>query len=143
MRDHQGGSVLGYFLELRLDRLLGLGIERRRGFIKDQNGRVFQQGAGNRHALLFATRQLQAPLTHHGVVAIRQALDEVMDRRGLGRGHDGFTAGARFAVSDVVFDVSLNSTVSCGTIPMAARKESCVTWRKSCPSMVMPPPSTS
>jgi hypothetical protein len=31
--------------------------------------------------------------------------------------------------------VSLNSTVSCGTTPIAARRLSCVTSRTSCPSI--------
>jgi hypothetical protein len=36
--------------------------------------------------------------------------------------------------------VSLNSTVSCGTMPMAWRRLVCVTARMSCPSIVMRPP---
>ena len=36
--------------------------------------------------------------------------------------------------------MSLNSTVSCGTTPIAARSEACVTLRISCPSIVTRPP---
>jgi hypothetical protein len=39
--------------------------------------------------------------------------------------------------------VSLNSTVSCGTMPMAARSEAWLTSRMSWPSMVMRPPVVS
>jgi hypothetical protein len=35
--------------------------------------------------------------------------------------------------------VSLNSTVSCGTMPMARRTLACVTLRMSCPAMRMLP----
>jgi hypothetical protein len=39
--------------------------------------------------------------------------------------------------------VSLNSTVSCGTMPMAWRRLACVTLADVLPSMVMRPPPTS
>ena len=104
VRNHQGGAVFGDFLQLRLDRLFGLRIERRRRFVEDQDGRVLQQGAGDGHALLFATRQLQAPLAHHGVVAIWQAFNKIMDRCRFRRRHDGVLAGTGLAVGDVVFD---------------------------------------
>jgi hypothetical protein len=39
--------------------------------------------------------------------------------------------------------VSLNRTVSCGTIPIADRSDFCVTSRMSWPSIKMRPPLTS
>jgi hypothetical protein len=39
--------------------------------------------------------------------------------------------------------VSLNSTVSCGTMPIAERSDVCVTSRMSSPSIRMRPPLTS
>ena len=39
--------------------------------------------------------------------------------------------------------VSLNSTVSCGTIPIEARSDDCVTLRISCPSTRILPLETS
>lgn len=35
--------------------------------------------------------------------------------------------------------VSLNSTLSWGTTPRAARRDLCVTWEMSCPSTLMHP----
>jgi hypothetical protein len=49
----------------RLDLLLGLRIERRRRFVENQDRRRLEDGAGNRHALLFAARQFEAAFADH------------------------------------------------------------------------------
>jgi hypothetical protein len=46
----------------RLDLLLGAGVERAGRLVQDQDARVLQQGARDRHALLLAARELQAAL---------------------------------------------------------------------------------
>nr|GEU28155.1 hypothetical protein [Tanacetum cinerariifolium] len=104
VRDHQRRAAFRDFLQLRLDRLLRFRVERRRGLVEDQDRRILEQGAGNRHALLFAARQFQSPLADHGVVTVGQALDEIVDRRRACDRHDVVMRGARFAVGDVVRD---------------------------------------
>jgi hypothetical protein len=114
-------------------------IERGRRLVEDQDRRVLQHRARNRHALLLAARQLQAALADRCLVTLRQTFDEVVNVRGARR-RDHFIAlspmGGR---SDVVAIESLNSTVSCGTMPIA-RSESCVTSRISWPSIRIAPP---
>ena len=59
-------------VELGLDRLFRLRIERRRRFVEDQDRRVLQQRARDRDALLLAAGQLQAALADFGFVAVGQ-----------------------------------------------------------------------
>ena len=60
-------------VERRLDRFLGAAVERAGGLVEDQDRRVLQQGAGDRHPLLLAARQLQPALADHQFIALRQA----------------------------------------------------------------------
>ena len=55
VRNHQRGLVLRHALQLGLNRALVGAVERRGRFVLNQHSRIFQQGAGNRHALLFTT----------------------------------------------------------------------------------------
>ena len=93
----RGGAQLG------LDGALIGRVQRRSGFVKNHHRRVFEQGAGNRHALLLAARELEAALTHHGGVALGRGADEVMNARSAGGFFDLLAAGAGLAVGDVVF----------------------------------------
>ena len=52
-------------VERRLDLLLGVGVERRGRLVEDQDRRRLEDGAGDRHALLLAARQLQPALADH------------------------------------------------------------------------------
>jgi hypothetical protein len=51
VRDHEHGAVLHQALECFLDQPLALGIQRRRGLVQQQDGRVPQQRAGDRQPL--------------------------------------------------------------------------------------------
>ena len=53
---------------------LGLGVERRRRLVQDQDRRVAQDGARDGDALLLALGQRHAPLADHRVVALAAAL---------------------------------------------------------------------
>ena len=53
MGDDQSGLVLRHTLQLGLDGALVSGIQRAGGFVKNQDGRVFEQRTGNR-PLFFA-----------------------------------------------------------------------------------------
>ena len=81
MGDNEGGATFGDEFQLGLDRLLGLGVQRRSGLVKNQDGRVFQDGAGNRHALLFPAGELQAAFADTRLVLVGQGLDEIVNVR--------------------------------------------------------------
>ena len=93
MSDDDGratGRELGHSL---LNGLLGLVVQGRGCLVKNQDRRVLQEHAGDRHALLLTTRKVAAALPYLGVVALGQPLDEVRDVRAasglanlLGRG---------------------------------------------------------
>ncbi len=100
--NHNGSAVARGRAYFRLNRLFVVRVELRGGFVENQDGRIFQQGTGNGHALLLSAGQLEAALAHLRLIALGRADDEVVDMRGarhrlyLGR------AGAGFAVGDVV-----------------------------------------
>ena len=102
VRDHERGLVARRTLQLALDGALVGGVERRSGFVEDDDWRVFKQGAGDGHALLLAARKLEPPLADHGVVALGRGGDEVVDARRLGRRHHVFVQSPGAAVGDVV-----------------------------------------
>ena len=56
--DDQAGAVLSGELDLGLDGLFGDRVERGGGLVEDQNGRIFEQGAGDGDALFFTPGEL-------------------------------------------------------------------------------------
>jgi len=67
---------------------LGFGVQRARGLVQHEDGRVLVQRAGDRDALLLPSGQLEAALADLGVVGQREPLDERLDvgaARGLPR----------------------------------------------------------
>src|ERR1700748_954017 len=77
VRNHQGGAAAAHLFQRALDLLLGAGVERAGCLVEQEDVRVLEDGAGNRHPLLLATRQLQPALADHAVVALRQGHDEI------------------------------------------------------------------
>jgi len=68
--------------------MLFMVIERTRRFVQDQYTRLAQQRPGNGETLLLTARQVGRALFQLGVVALRQALDELVGPRQLGRRED-------------------------------------------------------
>ena len=56
--DHHRGAAPGDSVERFLDGLLGAAVERRGGFVEDQDRGVLEQGAGDGDALLLAADSL-------------------------------------------------------------------------------------
>src|SRR6266853_3712090 len=87
--------------------LFGNGVERRRGFVEDQDRRVLDDGARYAEALAFAAGQAAAGLGDFGVVALREVRDELV-RMGRARGlFDLFRCGVEPPVAQVVGDRAL------------------------------------
>ena len=63
-----------FYIRFNLDVELGLGVEGGRCLVEDHDAGLLEEGAGNGNPLLFAARQLQTALPHHGVVALWEAL---------------------------------------------------------------------
>ena len=84
VRHHQRAAAFHQALHGLLDQHLAFAVQAGRGLIQDQDGRVREEGARDRHALALAAGQLHAALAHHRVIALGQAHDEVV-RAGLPR----------------------------------------------------------
>ena len=54
VRDDEGGAVLHEDFECVLHGALGLGVQRGRGFVQNEDRRIFVHRAGNRQALALA-----------------------------------------------------------------------------------------
>ena len=81
---------------------LVFGIQRGRGLIDQQNGRILDERTRDGDALALAARQARPALAHRRVQALRQALDD-FGHAGLARGfHHLGIAGLRAAHADVV-----------------------------------------
>ena len=102
--DDESRPALDELAERLADEVLGLSVDAGGRVVEDKDGRVDQQRAGDGHALLLAAGEGHAPLADPGIVAIGQALDEVVDLGRLGRGDDLFGGCLRRAVGDVVPD---------------------------------------
>src|SRR4030095_15526224 len=63
-----------------------------------------EHGARDRHALLLAARELEAPLADRRLVTLGRTGDEAVNLRELGSGDDLFVGRAGPSVRDVVFD---------------------------------------
>src|SRR6185437_6021535 len=98
VRDHQRRAVRAQLVEIGLDLLLGLGVERRGRLVEDEDVRRLQDDAGDGDALLLAA------LADRAGVTVRQRRDEIMDARMARRVDDLALAGARAAIADVIAD---------------------------------------
>src|SRR5512143_3976175 len=78
MGDDYGRAAYHQALQSLLDEQLGLGINRRGGLVKDQDGGIFQDSPGNRQALLLPTGELDPALADERIVTIRQGRDETI-----------------------------------------------------------------
>ena len=68
MGDDDGGPALGGLVERPHDAVLGDRVQAGGGFVKHEDGRVLEDGPGYRHPLLLSSAELEAPLSHLGVI---------------------------------------------------------------------------
>jgi hypothetical protein len=79
VRDGERGATLGGLVQRFLDHPLRDGVERGRRLVQQQHGRILQQHPRDRDALLLAAGEAIAALPHHGVVAVLEAGDHMVD----------------------------------------------------------------
>ncbi len=80
--DSASGSEL---FERLLNLLFRFGIERRRGFIKQKNRRIFQDGARNCETLLLSAGEKTSFVTNDCFVAVSLRHDEIVGECGVRR----------------------------------------------------------
>ena len=102
--DEQGGLSGPALFQVVQNDLLRPGVHRRDGVIKDQDGRVLQQGAGDGDALLLAARDGDAALAEDGLIAVLEIHDVVPDISETGRPLDVLRRGFVHTEGDVVGD---------------------------------------
>ena len=102
--DDEGRPSDREFGERSLDRPLGLGVERARRLVQDEDGRVLEEHPRDRHALLLPAGELHAALAHHRRHAVGKARDHVVEPRPARRLGDLLVRGVEPPVGDIVPD---------------------------------------
>src|SRR6266567_6795985 len=100
--DDDHGLPPCFLYEVLLNEIFRETVERAGRLVQDQDGRIPQQGSGQRNALHLSSRKRDAARAHLGVVALRQLRDE-----SIGVGPDGgrdnlVPAGGEISVTDVL-----------------------------------------
>ena len=99
--DEDRGAVGHEVAQRVVDRLLGRGIDRRRGVVEHEDPRIGEDRSGQRDALALAAGQREPALAHHRVVAVGQRVDEGLRTTGSRRGADLFVGRVGIGVGDV------------------------------------------
>ena len=86
------------------DPMLGRRVQRRGGFVEDEDPGVFGDGPGDGQPLALARRQFPAPVPEHRVETVRQAGHVVVDAGYVGGLADLLVGGIRCRVAQVVAD---------------------------------------
>src|SRR5271165_2116091 len=109
--DDDRGAALAQRAQRLLDRLLGLGIERRSRFVEEDEWGVLEKGAGDGDALALPAGELHAVLAARRVVPALESHDEVVRISRLGGGDDFLLARAWPAHRDVVAHRTLEQKI--------------------------------
>jgi hypothetical protein len=102
--DDQRRAALHQVAERLLDELFALGVEAAGRLVQDQDAGRLEHDPGDRQPLPLPARQPHPPLADQGLVAVGQALDELVGVRPPSRLLDLLGAGVRPAVGDVLED---------------------------------------
>ena len=81
MCDDECGFAFGDGGEVGLNRPLGFGVHGTGGLVEDHHGCVLEDGAGDAEPLALSAGKPDAALAHHGLVALRKGLHELMQLR--------------------------------------------------------------
>lgn len=102
MCDRNNRSIAHQSRKPALNLHLGFSVERRSGFVENDDRRVLEEGPSNADALSLASGQLHPTLTHNCIIALGQRLDEAIAVGGLGGCKDFFVRRIRPPEPDVV-----------------------------------------
>ena len=83
MRNHKGGASLHQRIHTALHKLLGPAVDRRSRLVKNQGRRIHNRSPRNREQLPLSLREICAVAAEHGLIAVRQAVDEAVRIREL------------------------------------------------------------
>ena len=71
---HQSGTLLHEFIECGLHQAFGFGVERAGGFVQNQDGHVFQQGAGDGDTLALTAGKFETVFADFGLQTMMNTL---------------------------------------------------------------------
>lgn len=106
MGDEDQRSACGGGFETLNDEIFALTVEGACGFVEEEDRCVAHVGAGEIDALGFTDAEADIAFTDHGVVAVREAFDEIVSEGVLGCTANLFGGGFGAAVGDIVADGS-------------------------------------
>src|SRR5215467_7980040 len=86
VRDHERRAAAAQGAQTVADQRLALAVEARRRFVEDENSWIREHGTRDRDALPLTTRELHAALAHDRVVALLEAIHELVAMRDARRG---------------------------------------------------------
>ena len=104
MRDHDRAAPAHHALVALDDPAFGCRIQRRGRFIEDEDGGIGKKRPRGRDPLPFADRQRRPSLADDGLEALRQPIDETLERRLARRRHHFGVRRAGTRVADVLGD---------------------------------------
>ena len=107
VRDHERRAPLHQVLEPLLNESLRFGIEAGCSLVQDQDARVRQDRASDRHALALAAGELHPALADDGVVLFGEPLSELVHAGNAAGFQDLLLGGAGAREGDVFFDGSV------------------------------------
>ena len=106
MSDHERSAAFAQFGERLLHVLFGFGVESRSWFIKQNNGRIFDQSARNGDALPLPAGKLHSMFADRRIVSGGEAEDEIVRMRGFRGGDDLVVACTDFTECNVLANAS-------------------------------------
>ena len=104
MGDGDGGAGLHQSVEGFLNEVLAFGVEGGGGFVKDEDGRVLEDGTGDADALPLSAWEPAAAVADDSVVALFCLHDEVVGIGNLGCFDDLLHGGVLYAEGDIVVE---------------------------------------
>lgn len=115
VRDEQSRLTCTALFQVVEDDFFRLGIHRRNRVVEDQDGRIFQQGAGDGDALLLAAGHRHAALAQNGLVAVLEIHDIIPHIGHACRPLDVLGVASSTPKAMLWAMVSENRKLSCGT----------------------------
>src|SRR5688572_25865266 len=111
MRDDEGRPAPPQRSQAVLDERLAFAVERRGGFVEDENARIGEDRARDGHALALPARELYPALADDRVVARLEPFDELVRVRNAADLLNLLGGGIRTSVADVLCDRAVEEEV--------------------------------